>query len=187
MQTKYYRILSTTVLSLLLNFAVPAQCGTQRWDVKTLQDDEASEINFTPLKSSVHKQLKFIKPDYHDDNLRDATEKRVYQIDCILIKYKVEDDSDWHLVVQDLNSKEQMVIEIPDPECDEIKNNPRFNKLTLVRKRLVAQVGPVTTQFRKPPPNTKLRITGVGFFDKPNHPIGFKGRELHPVITLNVL
>ena len=187
MHTKYYRCITTVVILLLIKIAVPAQCGTERWDVKTLQDDEADQINFTPLKSSVHKQLKFAKPEYHEVNPRDVTEKRVYQIDCILIKYKVEDDKDWHLVVQDLSTNEQMVVEIPDPDCVDITGNPRFSKLILVRKRLVAKVGPVKTQFRKPPPNTKLRITGVGFFDKPNHPIGFKGRELHPVITLIVL
>ena len=186
MQTKYYRILSATVIFLLLQIAVLAQCGSERWEVKTLQDAEAEDINYTPLTSTVHKQLKFPKPDYHEINPRDITELRVYKIDCILIKYKQEGDMDWHLEVKDLNTNERMVVEIPDPGCVNM-NNPRFNKLILVRKRLVAQVGPVKKQFRTPPANTKLRITGVGFFDKKNHPVGFKGRELHPVLNLVVL
>ena len=187
MHTTCYRCLAIALICLLIKSNTLAQCGTERWAVKTLQDDEVAEINFTPLKSTVHKQLQFKKPIYHDDNPRDASEKRVYQLDCILIKYKVEADKDWHLLVQDLETNEQMVVEIPDPQCDEVKGNPRFNKLALIRKRLVARVGPVKTGFRKPPANTRLRITGVGFFDKPNHPVGFKGRELHPVIDLAIL
>ena len=186
MQTRYYRMPSTMILFLLLKFAVLAQCGSERWEVKTLQDAEAGDINFTPVISTVHKQLKFAKPGYHEVNPRDITEKKAYRIDCILIKYKLEEDKDWHLVVQDLNTNEQMVVEIPDPACVDM-NNPRFNKLILARKRLVAKVGPVKADYRKPPPNTKIRITGVGFFDKENHPIGFKGREIHPALNLVLL
>jgi hypothetical protein len=173
-------------LLLFLKFAVFAQCGSERWDVKTLQDAEAGDISFTPVISTVHKQLQFTKPAYHEANPRDITEKKVYRIDCILIKYKQEGDKDWHLEVKDLDTNEKFVVEIPDPACVDM-NNPHFNKLILARKRLVAKVGPVKTQFRVPSANTKLRVTGVGFFDKSNHPEGFKGRELHPVINLVVL
>lgn len=163
-----------------------AQCGSERWEVKVLEDPEAVDINFTPVRSTVHKQLALEKPNYHDDNPRDITEKKVYLINCILVKYKKEEDKDWHLVVKDLGTDEEMVVEIPDPECVDM-SNPRFSKLKVLRERLKAQVGPVTTSFRKPPAGTRIRITGVGFFDKKNHPIGFKGRELHPVLELKVL
>ena len=163
-----------------------AQCGSERWNVKILQDAEADDINFAPVASTVHKQLHFLKPDYHEDNPRDLTEKRVYKIKCILIQYMLEDDSDWHLVVKDLMTGEKMVVEIPDLDCID-QSNPHFSKIDISRKRLVARVGPVKKTPRIPPPGTKLQITGVGFFDKKNHPIGFKGREIHPVLELKVI
>ena len=66
-------------------------------------------------------------------------------------------------------------------------SNPHFSKIDLSRKRLVAKVGPVKKKGRVPPAGTKIRVIGVGFFDKKNHPKGFKGRELHPVLELKVL
>jgi hypothetical protein len=162
------------------------QCGTERWNVKILEDAEAGDINFSPVSSTVHKQLAFPKPAYHEANPRDATEKKVYKIRCKLIKYKAEGDKDWHLVVQDLTTNEKMVVEIPSLDCID-QSNPRFNKIDVSRRRLKAQVGPVTNDYRLPPAGTRLEITGVGFFDKSNHPTGFKGRELHPVLELKVL
>jgi protein-tyrosine-phosphatase len=161
-----------------------AQCGDERWEVKTLTDSEAPQINFTPKKSTVHEQLKFNKPPFHDNNPRDVSEKQVYQIDCILLMYKNEEDNDWHLVVKDLVTNEKMVIEIPDPECAEVKSSPHLKNLKKVRQKLTARIGPIKNKMWKAPANTKMRVTGVGFFDKSNHPKGFKGRELHPVLSI---
>ena len=180
-----YRVV-TIAISLLINLFLYGQCGSERWDVKILNDTEAGDINFTPVTSTVKKQLAFAKPAYHESNPRDPTEKKVYKINCILVKYMLESDSDWHLVVQDLVTNQQMVVEIPNIDCIDA-SNPRFNKIEISRKRLKAAVGPVKTTPRTPPPGTKLQIVGVGFFDKSNHPIGFKGRELHPVLELKVL
>jgi len=165
---------------------IQAQCGSERWEVKTLADTEAGDINFTPVSSTVHKQLAFLKPDYHENNPRDATEKKVYKINCILVKYMLEKDSDWHLVVQNLTTSEQMVVEIPDLDCID-QSNSHFSKIEVSRNRLKAKVGPVKRTPRVPPAGTRLQITGVGFFDKKNHPAGFKGREIHPVLELKVL
>ena len=173
-------------LILLSSTVTNAQCGSERWNVKTLNDGEAGDVIFTPVSSTIHKQLAFPKPAYHENNPRDATEKKVYKINCKLVKYKVEDDSDWHLVVQDLTTNEKMAVEIPSLNCVD-QSNSRFNKIDVSRRRLRAKVGPVTTQYRLPPTGTRLQIIGVGFFDKSNHPVGFKGRELHPVLELKVL
>ena len=179
---KLYFLLITITLSTIIY----GQCGSERWDVKTLNDPEANDIVFTPVSSTVHKQLQFLKPAYHEANPRDATEKRVYRIKCILVKYMKENDSDWHLVVKDLNSNEKMVVEIPDMDCVDA-SNPHFSKIEVSKNRLKAKVGPVKKTPRAAPAGTKLQITGVGFFDKDNHPICFKGREIHPVLELKVL
>src|SRR6185369_7248902 len=163
------------LLFFCISFYSEAQCGSERWETKTLSDAEATKIKFSSIMSTVHDQLAFPKPAYHENNKRDQTEKQVYRIECILVKYKVEDDKDWHLVVQDLQTNEQMVVEIPDPDnCNEVKGNTHLSKLAKVRKRIVAHVGPVTDEYRKPPEDSKkIIVTGVGFFDKKNHPQGF--------------
>ena len=180
-----HKLLSISFL-LISNTITYCQCGSERWDVKTLNDSEASDINFTPVSSTVHKQLQFPKPDYHENNLRDVREKKVYRIKCLLVKYMLEGDKDWHLVIKDLETNEQMVVEIPDLDCIG-QSNPHFNKIEISRNRLKAKVGPVKKTARLPPSGTKLDIIGVGFYDKKNHPQGFKGREIHPVLELKVL
>lgn len=179
-----YVLRTFAVLSLLLaTVLLHAQCGEERWEVKTLQDDEADQIKWRSKASTVHEQLQFPKPAYHDDNPRDPTELQVYRIDCILLTYVEEDDGDWHLVIKDLRTNEKMTVEVPDPACPEI-THPKLSKLALLRRRIVAQVGPVKQRHRAAAPGTRMRVWGVGFFDKKNHPVGFSGRELHPVINL---
>src|ERR1051325_7281672 len=112
-----YHPLLSLALFLNLNLTMGAQCGTERWSVKILEDSEAGAINFSPVTSTVHKQLAFTKPPYHENNPRDMTEKKVYKINCVLIQYMREKDSDWHLVVKDLTTNEKMVVEIPDLDC----------------------------------------------------------------------
>ena len=166
-----------------------AQCGTERWLVKTLQDADTANIRWRAVTSTVSGQLQKTKPVYHENNPRDSTELRVYKMDCILVKYKEEDDHDWHLIVQDLVTNEQMCVEIPDPaDCSEVAANPRFSKIARARSRIEMNVGPVMGSYRTPPAGkNKIQVTGVGFFDKKNHPTGFKGRELHPVLDLKFL
>ena len=43
-------------------------------------------------------------------------ETTVYSIDATLTEYKLETDSDYHLVIQDASSN-TMITEIPDPAC----------------------------------------------------------------------
>src|SRR5580765_8088826 len=149
-----FQLLAFTFL-LFINDKIFGQCGSQRWEVKTLTDAESGDVKFTPIKSTVSKQLLFIKPAFHLDNPRDSTEKRVYKIDCILLEYVQEGDSDWHLVVKDLVTNEKMVVEIPDTDCVDM-SNPHFSKIDLSRRRLVAKVGPVKKTARVPPAGTKV-------------------------------
>src|SRR5882757_8179707 len=132
----FYRIRALLLVFILAsNTIIQAQCGSERWEVKTLADAEVGNINFTPVSSTVHKQLAFLKPTYHDNNPRDATEKKVYKINSILVKYMQENDSDWHLVVKDLATAEQMVVEIPDLDCID-QSNSHFSKIAVSRNRL---------------------------------------------------
>ena len=147
-----------------------------------------NEINFTPKPSTVHEQRQFPKPIYHDNNPRQPSEKQVYVVDCILIKYKREiNDGDYHLIVKDLNTNEKLVVEIPNPDCVNISGNSHFSHIKDVRMLLKTKLSTFTTNYKFAPTGTKIRVTGVGFFDKKNHPTVFKGRELHPVLDIEFL
>ena len=184
---KHFQILLLIAFIIAGNIAV-AQCGSDRVKVKTLKDGEAGQINYTPEQSTVHQQRMFPKPVYHNNNPRDSSEKQVYTVDCILIKFKKEtNDRDFHLIVKDLNSNEKLVVEVPNPACVDIAHNPHLSHIKAMRILLTNKLGTFTSAYKFAKPNTKLRVTGVGFFDKKNHPKGFKGRELHPVIDIEFL
>jgi hypothetical protein len=172
---------------LFTSFLIHAQCGSERMRVKTLKDSEVSEINFTPQESTVHKQRQFPKPVYHDNNLRQPSEKQVYVVECILLKFKREtNDNDYHLIVKDLNSNEKLVVEVPSSLCVDT-TDPHLSGIPTIRALLKQELGTITTNYKNAKPGTRIRVTGVGFFDKKNHPTGFKGRELHPVLDLEFL
>ena len=182
-----FKLLALATL-LFINSWIYSQCGSDRLKVKTLKDSEVSEINFTPEPSTVHQQRLFPKPVYHNNNPRDSSEKQVYVIDCILLRFKREtNDGDFHLIVRDPNNNEKLVVEIPNPQCVNISSNPHFSNIKDVRKLLTTKLGSFTANYKNAPAGTKIRVTGVGFFDKKNHPTGFKGRELHPVLDLEFL
>jgi len=173
---------------VIINNIASAQCGSERVKVKTLKDNEADQINYTPETSTVHKQRMFPKPIYHNDNPREPSEKQVYVVECILVKFKKEtNDRDFHLIVKELNSNEKLVVEVPNPACVDIAGNPHLSRIKAIRTLLTQKLGTFTSSYKFAKPNTKIRVTGVGFFDKKNHPTGFKGRELHPVLDLEFL
>jgi hypothetical protein len=50
------------VATLLVAFnSIEAQCGTERWPVKILEDSEAPQINFTPRNSHGKKTTRFLQ------------------------------------------------------------------------------------------------------------------------------
>jgi hypothetical protein len=116
-----------------------------------------------------------------------SSEKQVYVVECILLKFKREtNDNDYHLIVKDLNSNEKLVVEVPSPLCVDT-TNPHLSGIPAIRALLKQELGTITTNYKNAKPGTRIRVTGVGFFDKKNHPTGFKGRELHPVLDLEFL
>ena len=188
MRTKNIYMIGLLLICMTITNLAYSQCGSERLKVKTLKDSEADEINFTPEPSTVHKQRMFPKPIYHNNNPREPSEKQVYVVECILIKFKKEtNDRDLHLIVKDLNSNEKLVVEIPNPACVDTADNPHFSHISDIRTLLTSKLGTFTSNYKFAPAGTKIRVTGVGFFDKKNHPTGFKGRELHPVLDLEFL
>src|SRR3979409_1738725 len=90
-------------------------CGVERWSVKTGTDADASKINLastTPTTISYPRSLP--APSTLPSNNRiQPTETTVYQLQATLTQYKLENDSDYHLVLSD-GSGNTMITEIAD-------------------------------------------------------------------------
>jgi hypothetical protein len=180
-------------LWFLLWFSVnaPAQCGKERWNVKTLSDKDTLKVDFNhPIKTTVNIQSNLPKPfTIHKNMPRQNTECTVYTIDCYIIEYKKEADKDIHIVLLDLNSKETMVAEIPSPECPDVQKTSRYKEFADLNEWFVKNIGKPTTSFKTLSYPLKVKITGVGFFDFIHGQRGMapNGREIHPVLSIRLL
>ena len=98
-------------------------CGQERWDVKTLSDPANKKVNFTPKTATVKQLYSMAAPA--SGATRNPAERKTYTVHAKLVGYKIEfhptekdpEDRDFHIVIQDMNGPQTMVVEIPDPHA----------------------------------------------------------------------
>ena len=95
-----------------------ANCGEEQWAVKTLTDNDAAKVNFSPIVKTVGDLVAVKAPNGNSETSRlNATEETTFQVRARLVGYKHETDRDFHIVIADLvNPSQTMVVEIPDPD-----------------------------------------------------------------------
>lgn len=204
------------LLALVLGPFVPeawAQpCGgTERWAVKVGSDAAASSINTANPVPTTLNQLVFLPtpqlPANHDNDTRTAQERTVWVVEGRLVKFKPElgktGDSDYHLVISDDTlqfsqgstvSNHSFVAELVDPDCIPGKQGQPGTT-----SAFQTQIENVWEKFENrfsnpkhgwnPGNGMRVRITGVGFFDRPHGQTG-RGRnqiEIHPVLDIDFL
>src|SRR5205823_11898139 len=98
---------STRILSLVTLFLAAlelhAQCGVERWSIKTGTDSQAPSINLsTYISTTIYNMWSSVQPSSLPANSRIAPRVlNQYRLSGTLTKYKRETDSDYHLVIQD--------------------------------------------------------------------------------------
>ncbi len=161
-------------------------CGTERWPVKTL---EAGPYRRDPVQPATVTQLTEIMPPTremldHANTSRFAQETVVYQVTALLIGYKVESDTDYHLVFADPASPQvTMIGEIPSPKCSPAE----FGSVFAGERVFIDSIGgKATAKFRRLAKPVPVVVTGVGFFDFLHGQTGVapNGFELHPVLAI---
>jgi hypothetical protein len=175
-----------TVLLIGSASIAQAQCGTERWPVKTLQDAGVHEIHFVPVDSTVHAlrepkqppKLRTINP-----YLRLDAERQVFTVKALLIGFKKEGDNDYHLVLADpVDRKKTMIAEIPAPSCANKKYAAQFK----ASAAFIESIGHATAKFKTLDKPVAVTVTGVFFFDFIHGQDGVapNGAELHPVLEI---
>lgn len=166
-----------------------AGCGTERWAVKTLMDPDASAIQTQPIDTTIDKLVAIPRPASSTipEDGRNPVEEKVYRVHARLLRYKLETDQDIHIVLGSIDDPRiTMVAEIPAGSCTTNQDyGPLFDEL---RQDLSLRFGRPMPRFRQLPRNTRVIVTGVGFFDFLHGQSGMahNGLELHPVIGLSV-
>src|SRR6266851_5558471 len=168
---------------LMVPSSLLAQCGVERWSVKTGTDADVSKVNLNaPTNTTITAMRAFTAPNPIPPNNRiTGPETTLWVINATLTLFKLESDSDYHMVIQDASGN-TMITEIPAPTCVGA-GSPFLNGITNARAKFDAKFT-ATTSFQTA--NIPVQITGVGMFDFPHGQTGAAPNqiELHPVLDI---
>ena len=178
---------SLIVLSvLIIVFGFKNDCGgKERWSVKILTDKESSKIYWLPKSTTVKSLTALIQPypindKKFDKSIRFGYEFYVFEVMCKIKEYIKEEDGDYHLVLVDLKDSTSTIVgEMPNPNCDSVKQSKHakgFRETRTEFEKYILPKGKVST--------ATFIITGVCFFDKVHGQKGGakNGIELHPIM-----
>lgn len=158
-------------------------CGTERWSVKTGTDADARLVNLNQITPTTVSTLSALAApgSLPENNRVPPTETSVFTLNATLTEYVLEDDSDYHLVLQDANGR-TMIAEIPLPSCVG-QSSPFLPSISTARAEFNTKFT-ATTTFKTA--NIPVQITGVGFFDVLHGQTGVapNGIELHPAMDV---
>ena len=158
-------------------------CGVERWPVKTGTDADAKLVNLNNVTPTTIANLTTLAApsDKPENNRVQPTETTLFVLNATLTEYKLEDDSDYHLIFSDSAGK-TMIAEVPSPYCVG-SGSPFAAGITNARSEFDAHFKP-STDFKTA--GIPVKVTGVGFFDflHGQNGIAPNGIELHPVLDI---
>jgi len=156
-------------------------CGVERWSVKTGTDADVSLIHLQSVAPTTIAALSSLPtPSTLPASTRiQPTETTVFQLHDTLTQYKLESDSDYHLILADASGN-TMIVEIPDPACVG-SSSPWLPEIQKARSAFDARYTP-SESFQA----ANVPVTGVGFFDFLHGQAGVapNGIELHAVLDV---
>ena len=183
MKSVFYLILVGVILLAGSSGRTFAQCGVERWSVKTGTDQDVGLVNLGSKTSTTIASLSAITaPNPIPDGRRvQPTETTVWVLNATLKKYVRAYDSDYHMVLAD-DAGHTMIAEIPDPGCVG-PGSPLAAGIAHARAQFDA-VFTATINFQNA--DVPVQITGVGFFDylEGQEGVAPNGVELHPIIDI---
>ncbi len=158
-------------------------CGVERWDIKTLSDDDAGKaIEAEPRQATIRQLLALPPPRWWREAPRFPEEVQ-HVVDGEILAYKLEPDQDIHVIIG--SDHVTMVAEFPSPSC--VPRVAARALLNAARNQLLRILPtPPDSTPEQPPEPIPVRIRGVLFFDKSHGQIGgtWNGVELHPVLEI---
>lgn len=158
-------------------------CGVERWPIKTMSDPGAASVNLTAHATTIAALRARTAPAATLGATRIApVEKTTYRVHARLVEFKIEADSDVHLVVADPSTGGTMIVEFPSPSCLAAPPAGIKQKITAARSALIQACGQPSTSHFTHIIGTAT-ITGVGFWDFKHGQTGVAPNaiELHPV------
>jgi hypothetical protein len=160
-----------------------AQCGVERWSVKTGTDADVGLVNLgSSTLNTIATMRGWPAPSPIPANNRVSPyETTQWVLNATLTQYKLESDSDYHLVLQDASGN-TLIAEIPSPNCVGT-GSPFGPGIQNARNQFDAKYT-ATSSFKTA--NIPVQVKGVGMFDFLHGQTGVapNGIEIHPVLDI---
>lgn len=156
-------------------------CGVESWATKTMTDPEAANVDLVPHVTTIA----VLDAPAGVPGQRVSPPSALTLNGTVLTAYKLEPDSDIHLVLQSPRTGQTMIAEIPNPMC--ATNSHVLAGITSAWVDFVSEVGAPQSFFVNV--HDVIRLTGVGFYDYAHGQRGVAPNavELHPVIAFRKL
>jgi hypothetical protein len=157
-------------------------CGTERWQVKTLSDRDARRVRLTPVATTVESLAALPRPRLLPTYGRAGrTETTIFCVEGWLTDFTTEADFDLHVIIAGLDDTTATIIaEFPDARCSGVCASGFRQLMASARQALEHKLATFSTD------TLRVRIMGVGFFDRPHGQYGAAPNnfELHPVLGI---
>ena len=159
------------------------QCGVDRWGIKTLSDRYRGRVRLPAVQTTITALAGVPAPSRRPPRTRVAPqETTIYCLDAYVISWDEKEDRDIHLTLLDpIDQRTTLIAEIPDPGCAGSCSSGYAGLYADARRRFYEGLQRATTD------TVRVRIMGVGFFDK-NHGQSSAAPnliELHPVLAIS--
>jgi|KBSSwiStaDraftv2_1062776.scaffolds.fasta_scaffold18177_7 hypothetical protein len=159
------------------------QCGLDRWAVKTLNDRDLSRIKGIPISTTVESLSTLKAPRSRPTDRRVApAERRLFCVEAWFVEVWPQTDRDLHVMISGLaDTTSRMIVEIPSPDCLGVCGSGLAALASKARQKLERRLATWTTD------TLRIRVLGVGFFDRNHGQIGAAPNyiELHPVLAVD--
>ncbi len=159
-------------------------CNVRLKGLKTLSDPQRKIVNLHPKNTTVTAINALPQPHPTPKTRTTDFSQRTWRVRAQITEFKIEGDSDIHLVVFDQGT--YLIAEMPAAECLPKKTRDR-KAIIAARKKFESSCGQPTNQWQ--PLGAVASISGVGFFDIPHtqKPHAANFAELHPVTGIKLI
>jgi hypothetical protein len=160
-----------------------ALCGSERWALKTLSDPQRKLVNLRPRTTTVA-AINNRRPPAVLTGRRDAFERQVWRVAVQIVDYKLETDSDIHLVL--FGQDGYLIAEMPAAAC--LPKTTRDRRAIVGARRVFEnRCGAASDSLQ--PLGAVAWISGVGFWDFPHGQTGHAPNyaELAPVTGIRLI
>ena len=151
--------------------------------MKTGTDPDANSVDLNHVAPTTIASLAALAAPANlpQNNRVQPVETTEYVLTATLVQYKLEDDSDYHVVLSDGAGK-TMIIEIPHPKCVG-PGSPFAAAIANARAEFDARF---LADYRFKTADVAVQVKGIGFFDLLHGQTGVapNGIELHPVLDI---